>query len=257
MILLSTSSLKWYWIHKIFEIAKKSNYDWLDLTVNYDEFDSYNWEYLKKLTQDFWVKILSITAPARWMTKERIDSLFELTSILNSQILTFSPPHTLDKNWEYFSSYINKLKDMNSFSVALKNIEQKFLLFIIPEYRNSNLLDLKKTTWYTSLDISSIDKSSWVDLIKSQNILWNSIKNIYFSDKNLAKWWLLPWMQWWWMSYLPLESFLMKLKSSWYNWFFSLSVSPKEIWAWNDKKVLFNLEEIHNYYKRYFLDFIP
>gem|GEM_PF-3095927 len=32
------------------------------------------------------------------MTKEKIDILFELTFVLKAQIITFSPPHTLDKN---------------------------------------------------------------------------------------------------------------------------------------------------------------
>lgn len=257
MLIISTSSLKWYWIHRIFEIVKNSNYDWIDLTVDYDEFDTYSIEYLKRLSLDTWVKVLSLTAPARGMTKEKIDSLFELTFALKAQILTFSPPHTLDKNGDYFSSYINKMKSWYDFSVAIKNIEQKFLLFIIPEYRNTNFIDLKKFTWCTSLDLNSIDKSSWMDLTKAQNILWNSIKNIYFADKTWSKIWLLPGQAWWWMSHLPLESFLMKLKASWYNWFFSLNVSPKEFWVWNEKKLQFNLEQIKSYYFRYFLDFKP
>lgn len=257
MLLISTSSLKGYWIHKIFSIVKNSNYDWIDLSVDFDDFDSFDKDYLKQISDDFWVKILSITAPPRWMTKEKIDILFELTFVLNAQIITFSPPHTLDKNGEYFSSYINKLKDQYDFAVAIKNIEQKFLLFIIPEYRNTWFIDLKKFTWFTSLDLSAIDKSAWTDLVKAQNILWNSIKNVYFSDKLWSKVWLLPWQSWGGMSHLPLESFLMKLKASWYNWFFSLNVSPKELWVWSEKKIQYNLDQIKIYYKRHFVDFNP
>lgn len=71
MLLISTSSLKGYWIHKIFSIVKNSNYDWIDLSVDFDDFDSFDKDYLKQISDDFWVKILSITAPPRWMTKEK------------------------------------------------------------------------------------------------------------------------------------------------------------------------------------------
>jgi hypothetical protein len=129
------------------------------------------------------------------------------------------------------------------------------MLFIIPEYRNSNLLDIKKITWDTALNLSNIDKSSWIDLSKAQSILWNTLSNVYLNDRLWLRTWLLPGSAWGWVSYLPIESFLMKLKTSGYNWFFSLRVKPSEIWAWNDEKVLFNLEYVKNYYKKHFLDY--
>ena len=46
MLLLSTSSLAGYGLHRIFEFAKKSEYDGIDLCIDFSEFDTFNAEYL-------------------------------------------------------------------------------------------------------------------------------------------------------------------------------------------------------------------
>jgi len=255
MLLLSTSSLKWYWIHKIFILVKKAKYDWIDLVIDEKNYDTMDENYLKWLSDAFELPILSVTAPDRGLSKEKMDKIVKIAQVLNSQILNFYPPHISDKNMDFFTKYLQKVKRELRIKVTLQNVEQKFMLFIIPEYRNSNLLDIKKITWDTALNLSNIDKSSWIDLSKAQSILWNTLSNVYLNDRVWLRTWLLPGSAWGWVSYLPIESFLMKLKISGYNWFFSLRVKPSEIWAWNDEKVLFNLEYVKNYYKKHFLDY--
>lgn len=257
MLLISTSSLKWYWLHKIFKIAKESNYDWIDLVIENWNFDTFDQEYVKSLSDEFQVPVLSITAPDKWLDKEKIDKIIKMSTFLWSQVVNFSPPHITDKNMDWYLSYLSKLKWDLRISIAIQNIEQKFLYFVIPEYKNSNLLDIKKITWDTALNISNIDKTTWTDLMKMLWVLWSSIKNIYLSDKSWTKDWLVPWCASWWLSHLPLESFFMKLKNSWYNWFFSLKVKSQELWAWNDERVLDSLKLVKNYYKKHFIDFKP
>lgn len=255
MLLLSTSSLKWYWIHKIFTLVKKAKYDGIDLVIDEKNYDTLDENYLKWLSDAFEIPILSITAPDRGLNKERMDKIVSLAQILNTQVLNFYPPHISDKNMEFFSKYLAKVKRELRIKVTLQNVEQKFMLFVIPEYKNSNLLDIKKVTWDTALNLSNIDKSSWIDLSKAQSTLWNTLSNIYLNDKTWLRDWLLPGNAWGWVSYLPIESFLMKLKTSGYNWFFSLRVKPSEIGVWSDEKVLYNLEYVKTYYKKHFLDY--
>jgi hypothetical protein len=57
------------------------------------------------------------------------------------------------------------------------------------------------------------------------------------------------------ISHLPIESFFMNLKISWYNWFITLKVKPAELWVWNNQKVLQNLEFAKKYYEKHFLNF--
>jgi hypothetical protein len=47
---------------------------------------------------------------------------------------------------DWYLEYLNRIKKDNRISITMQNIEQKFLYFVIPEYRNSNLLDIKKVT---------------------------------------------------------------------------------------------------------------
>lgn len=255
MLLLSTSSLKWYGIHKIFTLVKKAKYEGIDLVIDDKNYDTLDEVYLKWLSDAFEIPILSITAPDRGLTKDKIDKIVKIAQLLNTQVINFYPPHISDKNFEFFSKYLVKIKKELRIKITLQNVEQKFMLFVIPEYKNSNLLDIKKITWDTALNLSNIDKASGIDLAKAQSTLWNTLCNIYLNDKSWVKDWLLPGTSWGWVSYLPIESFLMKLKTSWYNWFFSLRVKPSEIWVGSDEKILYNLDYAKTYYKKHFVDY--
>lgn len=255
MLLVSTSSFKWYWLHKIFILVKKSSYDWIDLVIDEKNYDTLDEKYLKWLVDSFWVSVLSITAPERWLTKKKIDRIAKIAQALWAQVINFCPPHIRDKNvWWYFK-YLLKIKRDLHLSIALKNVEQKFMFFLIPEYKSNTFSELKKITWDTALDISSIDKTTWIDLLKALSLLGNSVVNVFLNDRVWQKLYLLPGNAWWWVSHMPIESFLMKLKTTWYNFFFTLKVSPKELWVWDDEKVLFNLEKVKTYYEKHFVNY--
>lgn len=255
MILISTYSLVWYWLHRIFDFAKKSNYDGIDLYLSRSNYDLWDEDYIKSLSDSFWVPVLSITASLKWMSEKWVDEIISIAKTLWVQVITFSPPHFWDKNITWFKEYLSKVKKETNISISVQNVEPKFIFFIIPEYKNATLTEIKKVTWDSSLDLWAVESSSWIDILKAQKILWNSIKNIFLSDKDWTKTWLLPWKASSWISNLPLESFFMKLKSVWYNWFFTIKVKPIELWVWNEKTVLKNLEYVKEYYKKYYLNF--
>lgn len=255
MILLSTSSLTWYWLHRIFKFAHKAWFDGLDIALwklNYDFWDE---EYIKELSDSFNMPVLSVTAPTRGINEKKVDKIVNIATKLWAQLITFSPPHFTDKKTTWFTKYLLKIKRDTHISIAIQNVEPKFLFFIIPEYKNSSLLEIKKVTWDTTLDLSSIDTSSWMDILKAQKMLWSSVKNIFLSDKHGNKIWVLPGWAGGWISYLPLESFFMKLKISWYNGFITLKVKPSELWVWTWEKVIQNLDYSTAYYKKHFLNY--
>jgi sugar phosphate isomerase/epimerase len=255
VLTLSTASLKWYGIHKIFTIAKKANYEGIDLKLEMWNYDSLDSDYIKSLSDAFQIPVVSVEAPPRGMNKKRVDEVVAIAKILWSQVVTFTPPHILDKDTKWFTDYLPRLNKTERMSLSIKNVASKFIFFVIPEHKNSALVEVKRITWHTTLDVSNIDTAWGIDLIKAQNILAWTIKNVYLSDKFGSRANLLPWMQWGGTSNLPLESFLMKLKASAYDGYISLRVKPSEIWGWNDEKVLQNLEYIQRYYKKHFLNY--
>lgn len=255
MILLSTSSLAWYGLHRVFMFAYKAWFNWLDLALTKLNYDLWDEDYIKLLSDSFWLPVLSITAPSIWMNLKKLDKIMSMAKKLWTQIVTFSPPHYSDKEKDWFTKYLSKVKREYHVTVAVQNVESKFLFFIFPEFKNATLTEIKKVTWDVTLDISAIEPGSGMDILKAEKILWSSIKNIFLSDRQWPKWWLLPWLAWWGISFLPLESFLIKLKTWWYNWFFTLKVRPNELWVGSEEKVLYNLEYLINYYKKHFLNY--
>lgn len=254
MLLLSTSSLAGYGLHKIFLLASAANYDGIDLVIEHDNYDTWDKDYLKSISKDTGVKIRAITAPSQKLTEEKVNDIIQIAQEVGAKVVSFSPPHISDKNIKWFKNLLPMLKP-EGIDIAVQNVPPKFLFFIIPEYKNSTLDQIKKVTGSTALDISGIDASSGMDIIKASLILGNTIKMIYLSDRTSEKEGLVPGNAGGWVSHLPIESFLMKLKSSAYTGLFSIKVEPVELSAWIDKVVLEKLKKFSEYYEKHFLKF--
>lgn len=255
MLLLSTSSLNWYGLHRIFDFAKNAKYDGIDLVLAPRDYDYWDAEYVNRLIKESWVKVLSITAPAKGLNEKKVDRIVRLALEVGAQNITFSPPYYRDSNFTWYTKYLPRVKRDTQLSISIKNVEPRFLLFIIPEYKNATLFEIKKITWNTALDLGNIDSSTWADVLKAQKMLWSSVKNIYFSDRHGPKKGLLPGLAWWGISYLPLESFLMKLRTGWYGAFITLDVNPRELGVGTEEKIYQNLEYFKKYYEKHFLNY--
>jgi len=253
MLLVSTSSLNGYGLHRIFSFVKKAGYDGIDLVLTKQNYDTWSADYIKSLIDEFWVPVLSITAPNRGLNEKKVDLIIDIAKKIWAQNITFFPPYLTDKNTTWYTRYLSKVKRDTHLSVSIANVEPKFIFFVIPEYKNASLLEIKRITGDTALDLSAIDTNSGLDILKAQKHLGSSLKNIYFSDKHGPKKGILPGLAGGWTSYLPLESFLMKLRASGYAAFITLKVTPREMWVWTEEKVLQNLDYFKNYYKKHFL----
>lgn len=137
----------------------------------------------------------------------------------------------------------------------MQNVEAKFLFFVIPEYRGATFEKIKGVTGDTTLDVVAIDSSSNMDIMKAQAVLGSSIKNVLFSDKTTTQKGILPGVSGGGLSFLPLESFLMKLKSVGYNGYVTIKVSAKEVGVGNAERVIQNLEYMKKYYEKHFEKF--
>ncbi len=255
MLLLSTSSLKWYWIHRICSFVKKAGYDWIDLYMDTQEFDLWDLNYLKEIKDFYNINILSITASWELLNKAKVNMILDIANALKTEIVTFSPPNITSKDKAWFTKYLQEIKNDFDFIISIQNVENEYIFYIIPKYKNMHLIETKKITWYTSLNIANINNESSIDIIKAINLLWSSLKNVYLSDKKLDKYWLIPWKEKSWISNLPIESFLMQLKANSYNGFITIKVDPQELWVWSEEIIIKNLEKIKNYYSKYYLNF--
>lgn len=255
MLLLSTASLTWYGLHRIFSFAKNAGYTGIDIALGTLNFDLWDEDYIFELSEHFDLPVLSITAPGKWMSREKLDKIIVMAKKLSVQLVTFSPPHITDRDSKWFGSLLMKIKRDTHISICIQNVEPKFMFFVIPEYRNATFTQIKGVTGDTTLDILWVDSSSSMDILKAQKMLGSSIKNIFFSDKQGMKRGILPWGAGGGISYLPLESFLMKLKSVGYSGYITLKVDPKQIGVGNTERVEQNLEYMKSYYEKHFAKF--
>lgn len=207
MLLISTSSLRGYGLHKIFSLAKQAHYDGISLDLNPLDFDTENAPYVAELSKQFDMPVVSITAYERRITPKIVDRIIEVAKTLGTKTVNFYPPHRLDKDGEWFSEYLPLVQKRNKdLDITIINVEPKTFLFLIPEYRDATLPLIKKITGKTALHISNVDPESGTDLIRTFSLLGNSIHNVYLSDKTGNKEELLPGK-----GDMPLESLLIKL----------------------------------------------
>lgn len=146
MLLLSTSSLTGYGLHRIFHFAKEAGYTGLDIALGMLNFDLWDEEYIETLCQDFSLPILSLTAPGKDMSHEKLKKIMLIAEKLHVPVVTFSPPHITDKDTTWFGETLKNYKKQSHISVCVQNVESKFLFFVIPEYRGASFEKIKSLT---------------------------------------------------------------------------------------------------------------
>lgn len=252
MLLLSTSTLVWYGLHRIFDMAKTANYDGIDLALDFQFYDFWDAEYIKSLQKLYNLPVRSVRAPIKDMSTKHTHAIIKLSEIIGAKSLTFAPPYIMDKDTKWFWE-LQKLQAHSELDICVQNVEAKFLFFVIPEYRNANLEKIKSITGSTSLDLVAIENASNMDILRAQAIFGSSMKNVYLADKEANKKSIMPGRATGWLSYLPLESFLMKLCAIDYAGNIIIKIDPYFIGAGDFQEVMKNLESVRAYYKKYFI----
>ena len=247
-MILSTASLEWYGLHKIFSIAKDVGVSSISLDLDRDLYDTLDAEYLLSLSQESGVKIENIVAFERKMDSTTVERIITLAKNLSVQKIYFYPPHRLDKDVSWYEETLPQMVELHpDLSLAITNVEPKTFLFFIPEYRDATLQSIKKITGHTALSITHVDPESWVDLLRTLSLLGSSINNIFLSDRKGEKVDLYPGT-----GNAPIDRLMQMLSEWWYKWDITLRVSPKELGAGNIEKVHERIELMKSYVSRFF-----
>lgn len=102
MFLLSTRSLAGYGLDHIFAIAKLAQCDGIDLSVDFDKFDTLDSAYVDTIRARHGLPIISISAPSRRVVKRHAEKILEFAETLGIAIVNFYPPHRMDRDKEWF-----------------------------------------------------------------------------------------------------------------------------------------------------------
>lgn len=249
MFLLSTSSLAGYGLHRIFLFTKKWGFDGIDLSVDFNQFDTYDAAYIDSLIQTTDVPVMSITAPERRLNKKQCDQLLILADALGVQIVNLHPPHRLDREKDWFGVYLQVVaQKYPNIVINIINAPPKTWLFLISEYGDARPETIKKITQHTALSIENVDPESGVDLMKTFVLLGSTMWLVYLSDKNEEKKGMFPGD-----GTMPLESLLIKLRDTDYTGHFALTVEPESLSAGsNEQEIVHKMVRAQSFLMRYF-----
>ncbi len=245
MLLLCTDSLQGYGLNRIFELAKESGYDGIDLSVNYGFFDTSNTEYIKRLVEEYNMPVKAVSAPKELSIK-KAQELVRMTKDIGAKILILQPPKITNfKLASWYKKEIPKLREKEFLSIALENAPGGTFLGFIPEHSMGSTTELKSFK-HIALDTSRVADQK-KDLIRTYTSFKKYLVHIHLSNFYRGQKYALPEK-----GLLPLESFLTKLKQDKFPGLISLKVLPKNLSAGEDEKVLEELKSVKKYFDKYY-----
>jgi sugar phosphate isomerase/epimerase len=245
MLALSTDSLRGYGLNRVFEFAKNAGYDGIDLYIDEKNYDTHNADYVKKLSKEFDLPILSIQLPDA--SPKRLEKIVVMAKKVQSKVIIIQPPKILSfGKTSWIKSKVPKIRAKENISIALENAPADLILGIIPKHAMNNVVEMKKFK-HACIDTTRI-ATKRQDLMRMYKSLQKYLVHIHLSNVKGSKKYHLPDD-----GILPLESFLTKLKQDKFPGTISMKVNPKYIEAGNDEKVIKHLKEMKDYYNKYFI----
>ena len=252
-LLLSTDSLPSYWLDLIFSIAKSVGFDWIDLAM-WKGYDAQDEDYVQNLALNHDLPVYIIQTSSKLNQKE-MEKALDLCASTNANIICINAPKITDfKAYDFIVDNLKLYKENNpdiNFTV-INPKDSKLFALPIPEYRFSNLIDIvKEYDAYIGLDISNMDMDSFEnEFTRKVDDYVPYLSVVYLSDKKKnGDAHLVPW-EW----TLDLQSFLKRLKETWYNRPVSIKLDLKPGDLANKDKLKRQLKKVKSYYEKYFLD---
>lgn len=245
MLVLSSDSLRGYGLNRVFNFAKLAQYGGIDLAIDQKNFDTQNTEYVKSLTEQYSMPVVSIQTPPN-ANPHKIQETVKMAKELNCRIIVIQPPKLFDfKYVQWLKNEIPKIRQKENISIALENAPSETFLGIIPEHAMGSVIDMKKFK-HACLDTTRVAQKR-DDLIRVYKTLKKFLVHVHLSNVKMGK-------QYYTLQdgILPLESFLTKLKQDNFPGNISLKVNGKFMNAGEDEKILKALEDAKKFYDTYF-----
>lgn len=252
-LLLSTDSLPNYGLDLIFSIAKAAWFDGIDLAI-WKWFDARDEEYVQKLALDHNMPVCVIQTSSKLNQKE-MEKALDLCVATGANIISINAPKITDfKAYDFIVDNLKSYKESNpdiNFTI-LNPKDSKLFALPIPEYRFSNIIDIvKKYDAYVWLDISNMDMDSFEnEFTRKVDDYVPYLSVIYLSDK--TKDWKSHLIPWEWT--LDLQTFLKRLKKSWYERPISVKLDFKPTELASKEKLKKQLKKVKTYYEKYYLN---
>lgn len=240
--LLSTDSLSGYWLDLIFQVAKDTGFDGLDLAV-WKNFDAWNVSYVEKLINKYDLPIRVIQVSNAVNARE-MNQAIDIAAAVWADVISINSPYIYDiKTFKYIANNMAWFKKHNrQMKFAIINpIKSSILILPISKYHFTNIVEIiNKYKSYLGLDIANLEEVTLeTNFLRKISNFIPHIPVVYLSDKSKIWVWHIPLWDW----VLKLAKILKKFKQNEYYWYFSLKLNLP-------KKDLADLEKVEIYLKK-------
>src|SRR3989338_7631692 len=110
MLLLSTDTLNGYGLNRIFAFAKSAGFDGVDLVIDSKNFDTQNAEYIKSLTEEYGIKVVTIQLSMGANQKSVLQGV-EMAKELGAKVVIVQPPKLLNFAYiKWLTSEVPKIR---------------------------------------------------------------------------------------------------------------------------------------------------
>ena len=186
-ILLSTDTRVGYGLDMIFEMAKRCEYDGIDLAVS-KGFDAWNESYVKSLVKKHQLPIYSIQTSASLNSKE-MNKVLDLCEATDCDLITINAPKFFDfRSYAFIANNIGEYQAQNpALNFAIINPEDNNIFALpIPAYRFSNIMDIiKKYNCALALDVANMDSQELEGNFSNKlDDFAQYLSMVYLSDKS-------------------------------------------------------------------------
>ncbi len=251
--LLSSDTLWGYWLDLIFQMAKKFDFDWIDLALR-KNFDAWSITYVKDLINKYEIPIKVIQVSDKVNSKEMNQAL-DLAREIWADVISINAPAILDiKTYKFINNNLPALRKHNRWIkfCIINPSKSSFFALPIPKYYFTNIVEIiKKYKSMLWLDVANIDEIVLeTSLLRKITSFLPYISVVYLSDKTKtgkAHVWLWEWI-------LKIPSLLKKFKQNEYFWYFSLKVEISKRDLSDLDKVEIILKKSRQYFRENYED---
>jgi sugar phosphate isomerase/epimerase len=254
-ILLSTDTLSGYGLDLIFQIAKDTGYDGIDLAL-WKNFDSRNVDYVYKLQTKYELPVRCIQLSDKTNPRE-MNIALEMARKCECDVISINSPSIFNiKSFSFLSNNLPGYRSQNpkiKFSIINPQKENLFIL-PIPKFRFSNVVDIiKKYHCYLAFDLVNIDDQMLeTEFMRKIPNFIPYLSVVYLSDKSKTGQLHLPMGD----GELKLPSILKKLKQFEYQSNFSIKLELDKRELSDQSKIELILKKCKAYYNEYYRDVV-
>lgn len=245
MLAITTDSLIGYGLDKVFELAKKSELEGIEVVIRHGEYDTQNAEYLKSLSKRHDLPIISLSTQVD-MSAEKAKKVIDLAEKIGVDTITLTPPDIFDFNYKkWLKDEMPILRRKRKVKIALVNPPTKTVFGILPKYAFNDILELKKLD-DIAFDTSNVSGRT-ESLLDVYGALKPKIRYVHLANtKHEMDHTLLA------SGSVPLESFLIRLARDGFQGPLTLKLDPRALGVGKDKRVLNNIADCKKFVDKYF-----